>query len=183
MRKSNIPLMKVACILLLTTVAILGFSKGEKSNNSSSTNVDYSNQIKQIESEDIKLVESIVSNFGQRLKMVSVLATEDIVIKDIERYYSQFISTELLEKWKESPQSIPGRYTSSPWPDRIEIFNVRRISENEYEVKGEIVEVTSSGMSSEEAVSKIPLILKVTKNGEKWAIDDVVIDENSIYGK
>ncbi len=172
------------CILVLATITVFEFNRGEKDNNSEVyADQKSNNQIDQVnETEDTEKVESLVANFGQKLKMVSVLAPEDILIESIEEHYSEFISPGLLEKWKENPQSVPGRFTSSPWPERIEILSTNRISKDKYEVEGEIIEVTSSDMSSEEAASKIPVVLTIIKNNEKWVIDDVIIDEHSIYG-
>lgn len=110
--------------------------------------------------------------------MVSILAPEDILIKSIEDNYSEFISADLLKKWKQDPQSAPGRLTSSPWPERIEISSLDKISESEYEVRGDIIEVTSTDQSSDETTSKIPILLKVVNDNGKWVIDDVTMNNN-----
>jgi len=176
MSKSKIALITGICIIAVATLTVFNYSRGEKANKVPGTNTSNkeTNNVEQKEkTDDVESVKSLITNFGEKLKMVSILAPEDILMKSIEENYSEYISTNLLEKWKQDPKSAPGRLTSSPWPDRIEILDLEKVSENEYEVTGEIVEVTSTDQSNGKATSKIPVVLKVINDNGKWVIDDV----------
>lgn len=122
-------------------------------------------------------IENLVKNFGDNLKMVSLLAPEDILRESMEEYYGEFISDSLLEKWISEPSKALGRFTSSPWPDRIDIINMEKVSESEYRVEGEVVEVTSAEADNDESSLKynVTLIVKSEDNG--WIIDDVIMEE------
>jgi len=181
MNKSKIVLITGICIIALATLTVFNYSRGEKANKVPGTNTsneENKNVEKKEKTDDVENVKSLVTNFGEKLKMVSVLAPEDILLESIEENYSEYISTNLLEKWKQDPQSVPGRLTSSPWPDRIDILNLEKVSEDEYEITGEIVEVTSTNQSSDEATSKIPVILKVINDNGKWVIDDIMMNNS-----
>lgn len=173
MKRPKFVLITGICILVLTTLTVFHYSRGEEAKNIPKMNI--SENSKQEEIEEVESIKSLVSNFGDRLKMVSLLAPEDVLLESIEKNYGKFISKALLEKWKANPQTAPGRLTSSPWPERIEISSLDKISENEYEVRGDIIEVTSTDQSSDEATSKIPILLKVVNDNGKWVIDDVTI--------
>jgi hypothetical protein len=86
-----------------------------------------------------------------------------------------YITNELLQKWRNDPRSAPGRMLSSPWPERIEITEVERISDNEYSVKGKIIEVTSVELKSGGAAASRLVELTVRKMDNKWLIDNISI--------
>lgn len=137
-------------------------------------------------------VENLVKSFGQKLKMVSLLAPEDILSDSIDENYSEFVSPELLEKWKNDPQNAPGKLTSSPWPDRIEIISTEEVAEDEYEVKGEIIEVSSTEVMNNKIAAKQPINLSIKHVSGNWLITDVttgdfeesnqIVYNNSKYG-
>lgn len=129
--------------------------------------------------EEVEIIENIVKSFGNNLKMVSLLAPEDILRESMEKYYGEFISKALLEKWIEEPTKALGRLTSSPWPNGIYILNVEKVSEYEYKVEGEVVEVTSDKMDKDEALLKYSVTLIVKFNDNSWLIDDVIIGESN----
>lgn len=127
--------------------------------------------------EEVEIIENIVKSFGDNLKMVSLLAPEDILRESMEEYYGEFISNSLLEKWIEEPTKALGRLTSSPWPNGIDILNMEKVSENEYKVEGEVVEVTSQEVDKDEAFLKYNVTLTVRFIDNNWLIDDAVIGE------
>src|SRR5690606_24350598 len=100
---------------------------------------------KEIETQidDKYTVNALVGNFGRKLHMVSLLAPEDMLKESLEENYGDFVSPALLEEWLKDPVNAPGRLTSSPWPDRIEILNTEKISDGIYEVKGVIIEIAN----------------------------------------
>ena len=62
------------------------------------------------------------------------------------------------------PESAPGRLTSSPWPDRIEIDNVQAAGTDEYLVTGWVIEKTSADET------KYPVQITVSKVDGSWLI-------------
>lgn len=120
-----------------------------------------------------ELILSLVENFGYQLQNVSLLGPKEELEKSMEQYYGGIVSPKLIEKWLKDPLIAPGRLTSSPWPDRIDVTDIRKISDQKYSLIGEIVEVTSTP----EIAAKIPIHLLVEKVGEQWMITDVRIDK------
>ncbi|HWR60275.1 MAG TPA: hypothetical protein VN580_01605, partial [Clostridia bacterium] len=112
----------------------------------------------------------IVEAFGKKLQGVSLLAPKDILEKSMRENYGKFVSPELLEKWISNPESAPGRLTSSPWPDRIEVLEVKQLSENKYQVRGEIIEIANAKDSSTEVAAKRPITLVLEMLDGKWLI-------------
>lgn len=120
-----------------------------------------------------KAVAKLVKEFGTKLKLVSLLAPKDIVSKSMQENYGNYVSGTLLEKWRNDPQHAPGRTVSSPWPERIEIGSVEKLSANAYQAKGEIIEVTSTDLEKGTVSNKQPITLTVKKIDNRWLIDDV----------
>lgn len=127
------------------------------------------------QNQDEAAVNRVVEDFGRKLQLVSLLAPEDVLEKSMQEHYGGFVSPGLLEQWLKDPVNAPGRLTSSPWPDRIEILSTEKISEEAYEVKGEIIEVAD--VEKKEIVAKRPIILVVEKTDGKWMICDAAIEE------
>jgi hypothetical protein len=159
---------KILLVMLILTLGILMFGCADKK--------------VQNDAADKKAVESLVKTFGQRLQNVPLLGTPDVVKKSMQESYGGLVSQALLTKWINDPRNAPGRLTSSPWPDRIEILSTNTISDTEYQVKGEIIEITSVEKEKGEGyAAKRPITLGVKKINNKWIIDDVILGayENS----
>jgi hypothetical protein len=90
-----------------------------------------------------------VENFGKELQQVSLLAPD--VAAQIETHYGPYVDAGLLASWQADPSQAPGRATSSPYPDHIEIQSVAPQGAG-YVVSGEIVEMTSTGEAGREPV-------------------------------
>ena len=91
--------------------------------------------------------------------------------QDITEHYGDYVHSELLMEWVNDPQIAPGRLTSSPWPERIEILSLEKLSKNIYRVQGKIIEVTSASTDEK------PVTILVKKNAEgRWLIAAVSID-------
>lgn len=114
----------------------------------------------------------LVQNFGEQLKMVSLLAPEDIIKENMEKYYGEYVTPKLIEDWLNHPMKAPGRFLSSPWPERIDILEVEKLSEDEYEVTGNIIELTSVELKEGGIASKKSIILNIKKYDGKWLIDE-----------
>ncbi len=155
----------LACALLLS-ISFLGCTSGSDPATPPQT-----------EESDEAAIEALVRDFGSRMQMVSLLAPEDTLRQSMKENYGNLVSPSLLQKWQDEPENAPGRLTSSPWPDRIEIVNVEQLSEGEYEIKGNIFEVTSVEKESGETAAQRPITLIVKKMDDRWLIDDVAIEE------
>jgi hypothetical protein len=131
------------------------------------------------EKADEKAIASVVEGFGRKLQMVSLLAPKDVLEKSMKEHYGEFVSQALIEKWAEDPQNAPGRLTSSPWPNRIEILSIEESSEGVYEVTGEIIEITSAEKESGEIAAKRAITLLLKKSDNRWTIDDVILGDYS----
>jgi hypothetical protein len=113
-------------------------------------------------------VREIVERFGQRLRNVSVLGPPEVVRETMRREYDELVTPELLQRWLQDPRSAPGRLTSSPWPERIEIIRIRKREPDRYELSGEIIEVTNAPADS--PVRRIPVWIELRRVGDRWRI-------------
>lgn len=129
----------------------------------------------QTEESDKEAVANLVEGFGSKLQAVALQAPEDVLKKSMQENYGDFVSEALIAQWLSDPMNAPGRLTSSPWPDRIEIQSIEKLSENEYEVKGEIIEITSTEKVSGGIAAKRPITLTVKKVSDHWLIDSIML--------
>jgi hypothetical protein len=80
-----------------------------------------------------------------------------------------------LQQWKNDPRSAPGRVSSSPWPERIEIADFEKLSDEEYNITGRIVELTSREAAHGGIAAVRPVKISVKKIGEKWLINSIAV--------
>jgi hypothetical protein len=139
--------------------------------------------------EDAKnTAETVVNEFGSRLKNVSLLSPEEALKESIRENYGELITPELLSIWENDPSLAPGRVVSSPWPEKIDIYDLA-IGPNEISVGGSVVEATSAEPAGDERLKR-PINIKLTKEDGKWLISEVKIGEyeeeiiyrNDVYG-
>ncbi|MGI6142751.1 MAG: copper amine oxidase N-terminal domain-containing protein [bacterium] len=147
-------------------------------------NTVYINTIKQAEEPEGKDIEEkvadVVETFGARLQKVSLLAPEEILEQSMQENYGDLVAPQLLEEWAREPLKAPGRQVSSPWPERIEILALEETAPNTYQVKGEIIEVTSVELAEGGIAARRPVTLVVEKKGNSWLITAVTLDD---YGE
>jgi hypothetical protein len=124
---------------------------------------------------DETAIRNVVDRFGAKLQMVSLLAPEDVLNESIREHYSDLASPALLRDWSANPTEAPGRLTSSPWPDRIEISALKEVADGEYEVQGSIVEVTSADNEESGFAAKRPVTITLKKIEGHWLIDKVTL--------
>ena len=108
-------------------------------------------------------VRTLVGAFGNQLNTVSLLSPE--VADEIRKAYGPYAAPELLDAWVMDPLAAPGRLTSSPWPDHIEVTSVFMTMSGTYEVAGVIKMVTSSGDAGD-----VPVALTVSQREGRFLI-------------
>ncbi len=124
---------------------------------------------------DEKGIKEIVEAFGKKLQNVSLLAPKDVLEKSLKENYGEFVTQELIAKWISDPSNAPGRQTSSPWPDRIEIIDAKQLSETAYQVDGKIIEVANEKDGKTGIVAKRPITLIIKAIDTKWLISEVAL--------
>ena len=72
---------------------------------------------------DIVEIKTMVVNFGNYEKSIPVSGDQETARREIQQTYTPFATAALLQQWRADPQHAPGRITSSPWPERIEIID------------------------------------------------------------
>ncbi len=163
MNKKVIILIVIALIIIVG--GVLYFSRQEPQQTSESAPQQAAQKTEEQE------VRELVIQFGDKMKMVSLLAPKDSLIKAIEENYGPYISPELLTGWREHPEWAPGRLTSSPWPNRINVLLVEHGDDGSYEVQGKIMEMTSVEVTSGGEIDSGQFVaLKIRKQNDKWVI-------------
>jgi len=160
-------------ISLLSISLLGGCSSG--SGNTDKNGKNNANEIKQ-DPKAVAKIENVVEGLGSVLQKVSLQGPEEEVKKSMQENYSAYVTPELLEKWIQNPLKAPGRLTSSPWPERIEIKNVERLAEEAYKVEGEIIEVTNAAKENEVAARR-PVTFVLENIEGKWLILTAKIDD------
>ena len=114
-----------------------------------------------------RVVRQTVTEFGQALKQVPLSADRETAIPAMEQHYGKLVSPSLLDAWSANPPAAPGRLTSSPWPDRIEIDTVLAVSANEFRVTGRVMEMTSVEVSQHAPGMAMPVKLTLENQNGK----------------
>ncbi|MGE5422323.1 MAG: hypothetical protein ACM3QW_03595 [Ignavibacteriales bacterium] len=169
---------KIALIALfiLLSVSLFGCGAGTKQG-------QVNNSPEQAKAADKQAVTSQVQGFGKQLSMVSLTAPIDTVAKDMQKYYSPYVSSQLINIWAKDPLKAPGRLTSSPWPDRIDIQSTTIDSADTYKVNGNIIEITSAEKSTGKAAAKRPITLQVKKINNRWLITEATVGNEQAENK
>lgn len=118
-------------------------------------------------------VRKLVEDFGKKLQWVSLSASPELASQTIKDNYSAFLSPSLLSKWQSDPKQALGRTVSSPWPDRIEIATLTKVSESYYKINGKVVEITSTEAVNGGSAATRPVTLMVKNTDNRWLIEDV----------
>jgi hypothetical protein len=124
-------------------------------------------------SSDETSVRNVVTDFGTKLQMVSISGPSDAAAAAIAANYGADVAPSLLAKWEADPGNAPGRVTSSPWPDRIEIGSVAKNPDGSYAVAGDVIEVTSVQKAQGGVNDTYPISLTVSNVNGAWLITDV----------
>lgn len=161
---------KLVGLLLLMSVSLFG-CMNEESASEAQSQVKGATETAQTDEEEVAMVEEVAEKFGNVLQNVSLLEPEEQLEKDMQDNYGDLVSDELIEQWLSDPLAAPGRLTSSPWPDRIDIENTEKLSANMYELNGNIIEIANG----DKAVNEIPISLVIEKVEEQWLITKVML--------
>ncbi len=115
-------------------------------------------------------VRRVVTEFGIKLQAVSLLASTENRKAAMDAAYSQYVAPELLAKWYPAGADVFGRNTSSPWPERIEIVEVKPVAGN-FLVEGNVIEVTSKEAGTGKSAAAVyPVTLALEKREGNWTI-------------
>jgi hypothetical protein len=110
----------------------------------------------------------LVERFGERMKLVSLLAPDSAVTRSLREQYAELVTPELLERWIREPRAAPGRLVSSPWPERIKVQAVSRSAPDSYDVRGELLERTNADPPG--SGRRTPVRLVVERVAGSWRI-------------
>lgn len=109
----------------------------------------------------------LVEHFGRRLQGVYLSSPPPQIRQMIRQHYGALVSPSLLARWLQNPRRAPGRWTSSPWPDHIEVTSLTRAGHQGFVIQGHVVEMTSTGTSA-----RIPVCFVVQKLQNRWQITE-----------
>jgi len=135
--------------------------------------------------EETTAITQLVEAFGKTLKTVDTAGPEAYVSAQIQHTYAPFLTSTFLSELQRSPESAPGRTVSSPWPERIEIASMKRLDRHTYQVRGNIILMTSVEMVNGGNAGTQPVILTVRDSGEggAWLIDDLSFGTYALYDR
>jgi hypothetical protein len=122
---------------------------------------------------DINAIYEVVGEFGARLKDVEITASNQNVITAVDFNLKLLITNRLYQELVQNMSKIPGRYVSSPWPERIEIASVQRLDSGSYTVNGSQILMTSDALAHGGNAGETPITLTLKKVNGTWLIDDV----------
>ena len=111
------------------------------------------------------------TQFVSTLKSVSLTADTQSVREAIDQYYGPYVTADLLTRWKESPETAPGRDVSSPWPDRIFIKQVSPQGDG-YVINADVLYMTSveEATPEEDAAGVTVVMMLVIPTDDGWRI-------------
>jgi len=122
--------------------------------------------------QDRQAAEDVVKTFGEKLRNVSLLESQDIFAESVQENYGELVSARLIDKWISDPKSAPGRLLSNPWPHHIEIRSIKKSFINSYKISGDIIEVTEAELGETVLLIKQPVEIVVGKTNKGWRIND-----------
>jgi hypothetical protein len=166
----NHPKLFIPAFALLIIASAFVFTRPPTSENPQNPDV--------VSNTDDTEVRQAVMNFGTKLADVSLLASTSARTAAMNAAYGEYVAPELLTKWYPEGAEALGRYTSSPWPDSIDVVEVKKEGEL-YVVEANILEVALSQEGKMPAAVR-PVTLTLEKRGNKWMIIDM---KKGAYGE
>ena len=113
---------------------------------------------------------AVVAEFGKRLREVSVLAPKQMAAAAMDRAYSTYVAAELLATWKSDPEKAPGKRTSSPSPERIDISTIKASGRHALVVTGKVILLTAKERRDGGVFAANPVTMTIAKRQGKWLI-------------
>ena len=111
-------------------------------------------------------VRRVVERFGARMKLVSLLAPDSVLVRSLRSAYAPFVTPALMKEWQANPRHAPGREVSNPWPARIAIESLV-VDGGGCRVTGDVVYVETADTSS--VLELRPLVLRL-RQADGWRI-------------
>lgn len=108
-----------------------------------------------------------ITEFGAHLKDVSLLGPE--ASTTIAAEYGPYVEPALLAKWQADPRSAPGRTTSSPWPERIEVLDMTPQGKG-FAAQAAVILMTSEEAGTEGNAGFIPVMILAMPGEGGWRI-------------
>jgi hypothetical protein len=125
-------------------------------------------------SADVNAIYQVVGEFGARLKDVDINASDQDIMTAVDFNLKQFITDRLHQVFVQDKIRIPGRYVSSPWPERIEINSIQMLDSGSYTIHGSQVVMTDDTVAHGGNAGEEPITLTLKKVNGIWLIDDVI---------
>ena len=122
------------------------------------------------EANERNAVRTLVTEFGKRVREVAVLAPKAIAAKEMDDAYSAFVAPELLAAWKADPQRAPGKRTSSPSPERIDVSLIAADRRGGFVVTGKLILLTAQERRDGGIFQANPVVIKVAQQRGRWVI-------------
>ena len=122
---------------------------------------------------DMNAIYQVVGEFGARLKDVDITAPNQNIITAVDFNLKGFITNRLYQVFVQDKIRIPGRYVSSPWPERIEIASVQMLDSGSCTVNGSQIVMTDDTLAHGGNAGEEPITLTLKKVNGIWLIDDV----------
>ena len=115
-------------------------------------------------------VRTVVAEFGKRLRQVSVLAPKQMAAAAMDQAYATYVAADLLAAWKKDPEKAPGKRTSSPSPERIDVSTIKASGRDAFNVTGEVILLTAKERRDGGVFAANPVTMMVAKRGGRWLI-------------
>ncbi len=119
---------------------------------------------------DDRAVRQTVAEFGKQLRAVSVLAPAAQVAASMDQSYATFVVPELLASWKRAPLKAPGKRTSSPSPERIDIDTATPKGPDGYSVAGKVILLTAQERKKGGIFQANPVRMTLVRRQGRWLI-------------
>ncbi len=159
--------MGVGVIVLLLLAVVAGFYLRKETPHQSTT----------VSNADDSAIRSRMQEFGTKFKSVSLLAPD--ATKQIADTYGPYASAELIAQWQKDPSLAPGKQTSSPWPERLDVVSVSPEGPDGYLVEANVIEMVN-GPSGTEPVGVYAVGMRVEKPADTWIITEF---EKGVYSQ
>jgi len=138
MKKSTV--WTIVIVVIIIIIALVAYAMRPKSSDLGQT-ATTTPQNGNVEDQQSVAAENAVVGLGQQLNKVSLLAPD--ASSTMEEFYGPYVAPDLLAKWEADPSKAPGKQTSSPWPDHIQVTDVQK-NGDAYAMQGQIVLMTSN---------------------------------------